>query len=243
MAILNISDLRPKVTSRVQDTANKLSLTPTTGDVDLCISSAVEEYSKIRPQKATARLTGNGTNRYAVSVLTNPTAAWDDELSAITRLVYPYVATDIQINDMESDEWAVQQLDTGSIIVFATIVPAPTEQFLLSFTAQHVVTMSAFTPQQSDVEALADLGAEKCCKKLAQVYAESSRAAIGADAVNYISKADGYRKQAIEWRKEFRSKMYGDPEASVGPALAVSSVDQFMSNDVDRYHYHTRRLR
>lgn len=169
-----LAEIREKVIGSVKDDSGKL-VNP--DDYNAKIQAAIKRYSRHRPGIKVADIVGNGTHDYAL-----PTG-WNDEFSAIKSIEYPL--GDVPATMLDNDEFEIYQSPTGKKIRLLNYALAATASFRVSFT---ILRTDATIPDM-DVDALVTLAAALCCEDLANAFIQSSDSTIGADSVNYRSKA------------------------------------------------------
>lgn len=169
-----LADIRAKVISSVKDDSGKL-VNP--DDYNTKIQAAIKRYSRHRPGIAAVDIVGNGTHDYSL-----PTG-WNDEFSSIKSIEYPL--GDVPATLLDNDEFEIYQSPTGKKIRLLNYAPVATASFRVSFT---ILRTDATIPDM-DVDALVTLAAALCCEDLANAFIQSSDSTIGADSVNYRSKA------------------------------------------------------
>lgn len=169
-----LAEIREKVIGSVKDDSGKL-INP--DDYNAKIQAAIKRYSRHRPGIKVADIAGNGTHDYSL-----PTG-WNDEFSVIKGIEYPL--GDVPATMLDNDEFEIYQSPTGKKIRLLNYAPAATASFRMSFT---ILRTDATIPDM-DIDALVTLAASLCCEDLANAFMQSSDSTIGADSVNYRSKA------------------------------------------------------
>ena len=234
-----IADIRARVAHRLKDGAQAIDGgSGSYKALDAAILSAVEEYGKVRPAKATASVTGAGTHKYSLTAATPVVTGFSAGLSIIRSIVYPYVAASQELIYRESDEWQITDLSDGLYLWFLAASPTAAETFLVSFTKPHTCSATDLTVDASDYEAVADLAASHALTVLANFYVQSVDATIQADSVNRLSKSGEYRAMAKAYRDSYKLKMASG--ASTGGAMAIGDIDRLATNR-RQYLFHDSR--
>lgn len=227
----------PKVASRVQDTAGKLS----EQDLDACLDAALVTYAQDRPRIAYQDYTGDGNN-YAFALPTG----WEDGYSSLVSVEWP--AAQRIPSFLEPDQYTIRQWTaTDKKLVLTEVTPSSNETVRVGFTLPHQLADSgnnASTIAPSDEEAYCDLVAALALEKLAALYVQVGDPLIGADVVNYRSKADEYAARATAARKRYTDHMAkgGGSTPEVGEAPGWINWDSRQQYGSD-YVYHDRRTR
>lgn len=207
---------------RVQDTDSVLSTTPAlTCDVDLAILSAKEQYEKLRPRRLSVALAGADDYVYAVSLLTggSPAGSYVPGFSTVLAVHYPYAVGSVLPDPILREFYGEEPLDDEMVLRFRAHMPAAGEQFLVTFTAPHILNATQSTVPAGDDQALMDLAAANCCDMLAAHYAKDVDSSISADSVDRRTKSDTYRSQATGYRRAYETKMGIGTAAAVGGGL------------------------
>lgn len=232
-----IADIDAKVVPRIKDTDAVLSQ----ADRYEAIGSARAEYELTFPLEKVAQVNGAGVFDYGVS--TN-LPGFVDGRSTILRVYYPYVSTDQNPSLLEADRYGLMRLPspTGLVLRFGDVTPSASEKFLVYWTAQHTVSVSACTVPASDDDAFADLGAHYACLMLAAKYAQSTDGTVQADSADRRSRVDLYKSLAKSYRESYEKKLgLGNDKPAVA-GLAVADLDPaFSPRGGERLLFHERR--
>ncbi len=222
-----LADIRQKVISIVRDDATKLD---NPHDYDRIISAAVNRYSKHRPGTAVADITGDGGNDYALP------SAWVDEFSAIKSIEFPI--GDVPATLLDDDAYTIYQDTSARKIRLIHDSPSASESFRVTFSIPRTET----TVPANEVDAVCSLAASFCLEELANVYAQTSDATIGADSVNYRTKSQEFASRAKSLRNLYKSHLGIKADDTVMPASAATDLDVGYPGGSDRLT-HPRKLR
>lgn len=222
-----ISGIRSKVTSRIQDGAAKLTLTALTGDVDLAILSALAEYQKVKPREVVVSVAGNGGFDYLVS---SALVAFVDGFSSILSVIAPYSASEQNPSALDEDDYTLARLPGGLYLRLRSNTLAASESMLVAYSAPHTLNETTSTVSPADDDALADLASAEACESLAAVYAQSTDSTIGADAVDHKGKSSTYRELASSFRERYERKLGVGKSATSAPAGTHVDIDRRMSD-------------
>ena len=193
----------------IQDDVKDLSGVLTATDYDTALSSALARYSKDRPRLVVSDIAGTNSRDYPVP------AAWVDGLSTVERVEYP--ANQIPEILLDDDGWSIYRSPSGLKFRLTECIPAVGEIIRLLFSTAHDST----TVPDLDTPAVASLAASTCCRRLAQIYGQTSDPTIQADSVNYRSKGDEYARRAKELEGLYRSHI-GVKENDTTPAACAT---------------------
>lgn len=179
----------------------------TDDQVDLAIQSAVERYSKDRPNEAVVKVTGNGTPFYALSSsLTGFVRDW----SIVRRIEYPTVdvtGTATPTFLTPAKDWAIHRTEAGDYLRFLAATPAASESFRAWYTIPRVWTVSSVTVLSPDQNAVLCLAASFALDVLANMSADNLDTLIPTDAVDYSTIQERFRSQAAAWAKRYDAHM------------------------------------
>lgn len=229
--------LLPKIQGRIQDTAGKL----TEPNLDACVDAALVVYAQDRPRVAYQDYAGDGNN-YAFALPTG----WESGMSTCVSVEWP--AGQRIASFLEADQYTIRQWSaTEQKLVLTEVTPAANETLRVGFTLPHQLAESgnnASTIAVSDEEAFCDLAASLALDRLAALYVQVGDPLIGADMVNYRSKAEEYTSLAKAARKRYTDHMArgGGEQPTAGPTAGWIDWDLRQQYGSD-YVYHDRNTR
>jgi hypothetical protein len=200
------SGLIDLVKAKVKDTAGKLT---DPDDYNQSITEALRRYSKHRPRVTAEDITGNGTHEY------NLPTGWEEGFSVVKEIEYPVGDTPRTLID--DDDWEIYDTPTGKYLRLLSAAPETTETFRVRFTLLHTET----TVPDADIDAVACLAGALCCEMLANAYAQTGDPTIGADSVNYRTKAQEFAARAKRLRELYLSHL-GIKEIDTAPPASVT---------------------
>jgi len=180
-------------------------------DYESLIGEAVKEYSRRKPQKKVAKLTGDGNSFFSLP------SDWEVEFSRIREIEYPLDSNNLSCVPpymIDPKYYEVADIDTGWICRFRdTDYPGLNEQFYFRYTIRHSVDDSSSTIPVVDKEGLCNLAASLCCMALASAYGHTAESSIDADVVAYRTRGDEFSSRAKElfnkFDKEIRPEVTG----------------------------------
>jgi len=199
-----LSTFRSAVDKKLKDDKHVLGTYSLDNTIyDLYIEDGVRQYSKKRPRK----------DIYEHTVVTGETTYfslptdWEEGFSSIIELEYP-VTTDNktkfppEIVDQKS--YKVDRVPSGATSVLRLIFidypyPSVGEIFWARYTKRHTVDATASSIPIADEAAVINLIMSICCNTIANYWLTTQSSSIGADVINYQSKADEYSKRASQY--------------------------------------------
>lgn len=171
------------VKTQLDDAARQIDTTPG-GDIDLAVQDAVTHHSKLKPRTVVVALAGNGTARYALTGTGAVVSDWQDGLSDIALIAYPYDETsDDVVDPLDNSAYYVGHMPGGVILQFTTgIRPLASEKMLVQYKTLHVVDGSGSTIPPVEETAVHQLAASYVFLKLAAYAANTVEGSIAADS-------------------------------------------------------------
>jgi len=200
------------VAGQIQDAAAKLSSNE--------LKSAVEEalggrYSKDRPQRMVADLTGDGAQyEWDTATLTG----WQPGFSRIVGIEYPQGQRPPAM--LENDDWDLYEKPTGVWLRFRFAL-ANAQVGRVTFTAPHALDASSMP--DADFYAVGSLSASLAARKLAAVYTQIGDSSLSADTVNYRTKSQEYMTLAKRLEQDYANLLGTDPERSAPAASRTAA--------------------
>jgi len=156
----------------------------------------VATYQTRRPNYDVEEVSGDSST-YDHDLPTN----WEAGFSWIDVIEYPVKETG---KPQFLPRSSYSMLRTTAGIKIRTYSPFATGRTArIVYTKKHLLNDSDVTVPDSDFEAVSILTAAKCCSQLARYYAQTARATIGADVVDYWERATHYSTQKENLEKEF----------------------------------------
>jgi len=195
------------VKAKVKDESGKLT---DPGDYAAAVTEALNRYSKNRPRLVCADLAGAGSHDLALPV------GWVEGLSSIQSVEYPTGVVPEAL--LDSDMWTMYRTPTATKLRLLTYTPEATETVRILYSAAH----TEGTVPAADLEAVANLAAATCLRQLAAAFGQTSDPTIGADVVNYRSKADEFRRLADSLEEQYGDHLGIGKSTPVSAAMAVA---------------------
>ena len=198
-----IPDFQQLVAGHLQDGAAKLAPAEIVKAVEEAIAG---RYSKDRPQKPVADLTGDGaTYEWSLAGIT----VWQEGFSRVVEIEYPQGERSPIY--LEGGEWLLYATPTGRFLRFAFALSAG-KKARVRFTAAHATDASSVP--EADFYAVGALAASLAARRLAALYAQTGDSSIAADTVNYRTKSQEYLALARQLEKQYENLLGTDPERS-----------------------------
>lgn len=180
------------IREKAKDASNKLK------DPEDLLSAATEalnRYSKTRPLEVVVDVAGSGTHDVDLPI------DWLEGFSQIIQVEYP--AGRVPAVLIDKRDYCVYAGPDGKKLRIAIATPDADEYVRQTYTILH----SEDSLPAVDIEAVANLGASVCLRQLAAAYGQTSDPTIMADAVNYGSKADEFRRLADSLEKLYKAHL------------------------------------
>ncbi len=204
------------------------------GEFGEMIRMALGRYSKDRQLKDYADMAGDGS-AFDFSL----PAAWDGSLSVPIQVEYPQGE---QVPEfLQRRDWTIYAEGTSAEkFRFLTFTPASGKTARLFYTKRHTVseTAASTTIPENDQGAFLKLVAAEACYELARRFAQTSAPTLGADSIDYESKATEYTKLARDLMRQY-ARHFGMKEGdTAGPAGATLDLDASLSQSRGDYLTH-----
>jgi hypothetical protein len=210
--MLTFGELQLKTIGVVQDAAGDLP----SEEVDRLITEAIRRYSRIEPLVVVEDEVGDGTSDIAVSAL----AQWNEGLSLIRQVEYPFTTTDPTPRILEHEDWMEYVAPAGRVLRFLKAVPQATQTARITYTTLHQADADAFTIPEHDFDAVSNWAAALCCRALANKYAQLTSASLQADSVDHRSKSESYAKRAKDLLDDVKAHFgIKDDETAAGGVI------------------------
>ncbi len=196
------------------------------------IEAALSRYSKDRPQLSYEDYAGDG----AVYDFTLP-AAWDRALTVVASVEYPQGEHEPAY--LQRRDWTIYARGTSAEkLRLLRLTPASGETMRLTYTLPHTADDSSATIPANDLKCLAWLAAAEGCHILARRYAQTSEPILGADSVNYTSKAAEYTRLGRELERKYQNHIGLKEGDTAGPSGASMDWDETLSQSRGDYLTH-----
>jgi len=216
-----------------------------TGSLDRFIQQAIlQRYSKDRPLVLVSDVAGNGTAMVALPVafpgqigpplIPAAYGTFDPLFSEIVGIEYPI--GQIPEIDVRSEDWKLYRSPIGYQIMLNAYVPQVGNFIRFTWTAQH--NPDGTTVPVGDFYAVADYAASLCLEAMAARASQFGDNTLGADTVNYRSRAQEYLSLAKTKRKLYYNHLGIEENATSvedQPAISIGSMHNIMGTaGVDR---------
>ncbi len=209
------ADFQQGVDSRIQDAAAKLAA----ADRDDCIREALTgRYSQARPRLLIKDLAGDSATYAWTPAAATAWTGWDEQFSAIRSLEYPQGERPPAY--LGKDDWCWVQTPTGRQLQLITTTPQTGYTLRVSYTVQH--SADASTVPDADFVGAVNLAAAIAARRLQAIYSQLGDSSIGADAVDYRGKQQGYGQLAADLETKF-AQAFGLDKTTEQPAASAST--------------------
>jgi hypothetical protein len=195
----------------------------------------LQRYSKDRPICLVSDVAGTGTAMMPLPVApAGQYGTFDPQFSEVQRIEYPI--GQIPDEDVRSEDWELYRSPTGYQLMLSAYLPQIGESARITWTARHNPDGSTVEPV--DFYAVCDYAASLCLEAMAARASQFGDSTMGADTVNYRSKAQEYLSLAGKVRKRYYNHMGVDetPEGvETKAAISTGNLRNIMGTaGVDR---------
>jgi hypothetical protein len=198
--------------------------------LDDIVDGAVLAFSRLAPRVVTDTLSGDGS-AYDIA-LSGLSPSWADGFSVLRRVEYPADSS----NRTQDPSWVdpndrmlYPDSEAPTHLRFLATIPASaSDNIKLLYTVMHTVDDDTVTVPAHQEGALIDIGAAEVCKRYATQYGHSTDPSIEADAVDYHSKGDEWRRLARMFLEDAYRKLGLELDAETGegtPPPAGTRID------------------
>jgi hypothetical protein len=176
-----------------------------TSSLDRFVQQTIlQRYSKDRPLYLVSDVAGTGTAFTSLPVAPGEQfGVFDPLFSEIKKIEYPI--GQVPDEDVRSEDWSIYRSPTETQLMLSAYVPRVGESARITWTAQHKNDGS--TVPATDFYAVCDYAASLCLEAMAARASQFGDSTLGADTVNYRSKAQEYSSLAAKVRKRYFNHM------------------------------------
>jgi len=192
-------------------------------DRDEKIHEALSDFSRHRPMELIAAVPGDDGQFYPISDATSGSAwagtsgslytHWEEGSSSIIEIEYP--AADISADEDPEYLWRYgwddnYRDDSGNRwLWFINDSPGTTETFKARYTAPYSFSgsPSAVSLSSLSFRAVCNKAASLCCDLLAARYGQTTRSTYDIESINYLTKAEEYRRMSGEFQTTYEELM------------------------------------
>lgn len=201
MALLDL------VMAKVKDVSGKLDV----NDYSQGVTEAIKRYSRIRPLMQVADIPGNAGHDYDLPEGFLP------DFSTFESIEYPVG----QVPEIYLDprDFKLYLTPLGTKLRILALAPGTTEVMRANYTVPHLED----TLPDQDLDAVANLAAANCLRRLAAAYGQTSDPTIQADTVNYRSKTDEFRRLAEAYEQQYNDHLGIGKDAPVAAATSIAA--------------------
>lgn len=212
---------------------------PITADADklLAIKQALKLHSKFKPVKVVEDFNGDGGFDYAIDDF----ASWSTGFSVIKSIEYPVDDDDQSPDMLQDDAWMIYTKPAGDYLRFLEDKPSASEDFRVTYTAQHAISVTACSVDDFDEVAVQALAASFFCNMISTYYAQGGEPMIDADSVDHKSRSSEYKSKANMYKAVYYEHM-GIKEGKVKAASVTRDQDAAPSWQSDKLT-HNRKFR
>jgi hypothetical protein len=209
------------------------------------VNGALATYSRIYPRDLSVAVAGPDDDLLDLSTLTG----WEEGISNLIEVEYPYTAATIDENTLHRDAWkVVDDPSNGSTLIFLEDTPASSALVRYRFTGTHEDGDPGSTVRSTHVDAVGKLGAANMALALTSRTAAHKEITVGASISPSQTQA-AYRECHRVLRKAFFDDLGigSDADGGGGEVEAGTSVQAIDRTDYASHGYgyltHRRRRR
>jgi len=192
-------------------------------DRDEKIVEALLDYSRQKPKRITIEITGDAGQYYPICDVSEDGgwagtsgslyAEWVEGFSQVLEIEYP--AADISLDEdpeyLHRYGWDDNFRDANNDrwLWFVYDAPSTTETFRVRYTTPYIFSGSPTgvnLPRQ-DFYAVCQKAASLCCSLLATRYGQFTRSTYDIESINYLTKAEEYRREAANFQTEYERRL------------------------------------
>lgn len=203
---MTFDELIGKVIPKVKDASGEI----TPEDYEAAVVEALKTYSRHRPRHVVEDLDGTGGHDIPLP------ADWAEGTSTVVSVEYPVGLIPEEL--LDSRDYRLYRAPDGLVLRLLTVTPPVTDTVRLLYTTLHTEA----TLPGADEEAVANLAAAVCLRQLAARYGQTSDPTIGADVVNYRSKADEFRRLAQAYEEAANAHLGIGAKTDTAPASVTA---------------------
>jgi len=203
------------------------------------VDAAVTQFSVDRPREVVIDVTGQTTPYFDTSILTGYVAEWSTILSIEWQAAAIGAAYQPQYIDLGT-EVSEYQDTTKRYIRLRSLTPVAGDTTRFRFTAPHATlttTSGDDTIPAPYFDAVCDLAAAYCCKRLAAHFSAASDPTIAADSVSYRDSQLRMKQSSEAFMESYKRKV-GVVEPGSTPASTVRDWNTRTSVGADWLVHH-----
>lgn len=198
------------------------------------VDAAVTQFSLDRPRERVIDVTGQTTPYFDLSILTGYVPQWSTILSIEWQAAAVGVNYQPDYINLD-DETEYYQDTTKRYLYIKRLTPVTGDTTRFRFTLPHA-TLTAVSGDDTIpapyFDAVCDLAASYCCKRLAAHFSAASDPTIAADSVNYRDSQLRMKQSSEAFMESYKRKV-GVTEPGSKPASAVRNWDTRLSVGAD----------
>jgi len=190
-------------------------------DWQLIAEQSALHFSKDRPRKMLADITGNGTKVYT---LTGTITGWVNRFSYFKKIEYP-INSDPKIY-LQSDNYSIYESATDTEqLVLKNDSPSASQILRVTFTSNHTFTDVTQTIDDQDKIAFCLLMAFYGAMALVSDFLKSNRSSLPNDSVDYSQKSRDMQALADSLFKKYSEIVTGKSEAVKSYGTYIKDFD------------------
>lgn len=206
------------------------------------VDAAVSQYSVDKPRVFVTDITGTGSQYYNVAAV-DGMAGYEEGFTQIHAIEYPATAVSATKGlptYLDEDDWRWYRDETITYLYLPNHTPTASQTIRITYTRRHTLSASVDTIPAGDFDAVCDLAAAYCCRRLAANFAKSSDSTIAADSVNYRDSQLRFKQTAEDFLDNYRRKVGVPKDGGPRAALAIREWDIDLTGGWPMLTHHRR---
>jgi hypothetical protein len=212
-AFSNLSELREEVRRRL-GALESTKLAPSEAEEEDSIRDVLSEFNRIRPQRFTSEIAGDGSQRRFVlaTELAGP-PTWVDNASELLslELVTGANTDDERVLELDDAEWEIRQTTAGDLVLFVATAPGASETLRFTWSLPQTLDdldgASATTIHEQDKPVFVLLVAAECAELIARKASDLADHTLGVDQVDFQSYQRRWRVNADRLHKRAEQRL------------------------------------
>lgn len=190
-------------------------------DWKLIAQQAVLHFSKDRPRKVIADITGNGTKIYTLSGVV---ASWGNRFSKFKKIEFP--TNSDPKSYIQSDNYEIYESATDTEqLVFKDVSPSATQTIRATYTVVHTFNDTTSTIDDQDKIMFCLLMAHYAAQALVSDFLKANRSNLPNDSVDFSQKSKDMQALADALLKKYAELVSGKTEAVKSYGTFVKDYD------------------
>lgn len=178
----------------------------TSTEREMACASAVQEYSRRRPQISIEAYTGIDTSAPFYDLPTS----WIEGFSVIVEIEYPI--NQVNKTTIDPGDWSIDLMPTGKKIRFYNNAPGENETFWVKYIKNYSFDSNGDSEiDDVDLKGLSYLAVSIMCNELSTFFASKANPSLAnAEIIGYPDRVSEYSTKARDWYKKYEAEIKSD---------------------------------